>query len=225
MMDMGKTIIANSDQLNADDLLDGPRTVEVERVTEGNADQPVAVFYKGCNGKPYYPCKSMCRVMYNVWGRDGHSYAGKSMTLFRDPSVKYGGIMVGGIRISHMSGLEKDMPLALQVTRGSKKLYTVKPLRAAQKEKPQPKAESNEGSGQSDDEAMSARIKAAQEAAEKVIKMMESASDMADLANINKADSYKRLIGFVEQHDKATHSALTKSAADNAKRISEGEFA
>lgn len=131
-MDMSKTIIAKSDQLNADDLLGGPRTVEIERVTEGNADQPVAVFYKGCNGKPYYPCKSMRRVMVNVWGPDGHSYAGNAMTLFRDPNVKFGGIMVGGIRISHMSGLDKDTPLALQVTRGSKKLYTVKPLRVQQ---------------------------------------------------------------------------------------------
>ncbi|MBR0560080.1 hypothetical protein [Neokomagataea anthophila] len=132
MVDLSRTIIAKSDQLNADDLLGGPITVKVQGVKEGSADQPVAIFYEGCNGKPFYPCKSMRRVLVNVWGRDGVAYAGQSMTLFRDPNVKFGGIMVGGIRISHMSGLEKDMPMALQVTRGSKKLYTVKPLRVQQ---------------------------------------------------------------------------------------------
>ncbi|GAB6854081.1 hypothetical protein [Asaia astilbis] len=129
MVDLSKTIIAKSDQLNADDLLGGPITVKIQAVKEGNTDQPIAIFYEGCNGKPFYPCKSMRRVLVNVWGKDGADYVGKSMTLFRDAAVKFGGIMVGGIRISHMSGLEKDMPMALQVTKGSKKLYTVKPLK------------------------------------------------------------------------------------------------
>lgn len=132
MVDLSKTIIAKSDQLNADDLMGGPITVTVQDVREGSADQPIAVFYEGCNGKPYYPCKSMRRVLVNVWGKDGKAYAGKAMTLFREPSVKFGGIAVGGIRISHMSDITQDTPLALQVTRGSKKLYTVKPLRAQQ---------------------------------------------------------------------------------------------
>lgn len=132
MVDLSKTIIAKSDQLNADDLLGGPITVKIQSVKEGNSDQPVAIFYDGCNGKPFYPCKSMRRVLVNVWGKNGPDYAGKSMTLYRDPNVKFGGIMVGGIRISHMTGLEKDMPMALQVTKGSKKLFTVKPLRVQQ---------------------------------------------------------------------------------------------
>lgn len=132
MVDLSRTIIAKSDQLNADDLLGGPITVKIQSVKEGNSDQPVAIFYEGCNGKPFYPCKSMRRVLVNVWGKNGGDYAGKSMTLYRDPNVKFGGIMVGGIRISHMTGLEKDMPMALQVTKGSKKLFTVKPLKVQQ---------------------------------------------------------------------------------------------
>lgn len=138
MVDLSKTIIAKSDQLNADDLMGGPLTVRVQDVREGNADQPIAIFYEGCNGKPYYPCKSMRRVLVNVWGKDGKAYAGKSMTLFREPSVKFGGIAVGGIRISHMTDITQDTPLALQVTRGSKKLYTVKPLRVQQQQTKQP---------------------------------------------------------------------------------------
>ncbi|WP_308718960.1 hypothetical protein [Komagataeibacter xylinus] len=222
---MSKTIIAKSDQLNADDLLGGPRTVEIERVTEGNADQPVAVLYKGCNGKPYYPCKSMRRVMVHVWGSDGHSYAGKAMTLFREPNVKFGGIMVGGIRISHMSGLQKDMPIALQVTRGSKKLYTVKPLQATQTEKSQSKAAPAENETKQVVDGLAEQVRSAQEAAERAINAMNAASDMKALERINMSNRYKELIEFVEKHDKATFSALTKCATDNAQRISEAEFA
>lgn len=134
MVDLSQTIAAKSDQLNADDLMGGPITIKVQSVKQGNPDQPVAILYEGCNGKPFFPCKSMRRVLVNVWGKEGTSYAGKSMTLYRDPAVKFGGIAVGGIRISHMSGLEKDMPLALQVTKGSKKLFTVKPLRVQQEQ-------------------------------------------------------------------------------------------
>lgn len=71
MTDMSKTIEPNSDQLNADDLLTGPRTITITdvKVREGS-DQPVSVFYEGDNGKPYKPGKSMRRLMIAVWGTD-----------------------------------------------------------------------------------------------------------------------------------------------------------
>jgi hypothetical protein len=50
------------------------------------------------------------------------------MTLYRDDSVLFGGIAVGGIRISHLSHIEKDLTLALTVSRASRKPYTVKLL-------------------------------------------------------------------------------------------------
>jgi hypothetical protein len=53
------------------------------------------------------------------------------MTLFRDDSVLFGGIAVGGIRISHLSHIEKDLTLALTVSRASRKPYTVKLLAVA----------------------------------------------------------------------------------------------
>lgn len=67
------------------------------------------------------------------------------MTLYRDPKVKWGGMEVGGIRISHLSDLPKGKhTMALTETKGSKKLFTVEPLRdaapkqAAPKEQPTP---------------------------------------------------------------------------------------
>lgn len=138
MVDMTATIAPKSDQMNADDLIGGPRTITITRVTgnEGNAEQPVNVFYQGDDNKPFRPCKSMRRVMVKVWGADASQYVGKSMTLYRDPKVKWGGMEVGGIRISHMSGLTKPEVMALTETRSARKPYTVQPLKDAPAQKP-----------------------------------------------------------------------------------------
>jgi hypothetical protein len=130
MEDLSKTIEPKSDQINADDLISGPMTIIVRKVTAqaSSEDQPVSIFFENDHNKPFKPSKSMRRVLVAVWGRDGTQYVGKSMTLFREPTVKFGGLEVGGIRISHMSHIEKPMTMALTATRGSRKPYTVKPL-------------------------------------------------------------------------------------------------
>jgi hypothetical protein len=129
MVDMTATIVPRSDQLNADSFMSGPKTYTVERVTgnEGNADQPVNFHFEG-EPLVFRPCKSMRRVIVKIWGPDASKYAGRGMTLYRDPKVKWGGMEVGGIRISHMTGLEKAEVMALTETRAQRKPYTVKPL-------------------------------------------------------------------------------------------------
>ncbi|MEO1905915.1 MAG: hypothetical protein ABGX08_02695 [Citromicrobium sp.] len=131
-MDMSQFIAPKTDQLTADDLIDAPRTIKIVRVTgnDGNSEQPVNIHYEGDGGKPFRPCLTMRRVMIGMWGRDTAKYIGRSLTVFRDPKVKWGGMEVGGIRISHMShiGDEKRI-MAVQVTRGAKKPYTVQPLK------------------------------------------------------------------------------------------------
>lgn len=128
MIDMVKTIEAKSNQLNADDIMAAPITVRITKVSAGNSEQPIAINYEGDNNKPFYPCKSMRRVLVAVWGVNAAEYIGRSMTLYRDPEVKFGGIAVGGIRISHMTGIDKPIVMALTATRANKKPYTVKPL-------------------------------------------------------------------------------------------------
>ena len=91
-------------------------------------DQPVAIHFAGDEGKPYKPCKSMRRVLVRAWGADGAQYVGKSMTLFLDEQVRFGGAAVGGIRISHLSHIEKSITMALTATRATKKAYTVQVL-------------------------------------------------------------------------------------------------
>lgn len=130
MVDMTKTIIAKSDQLNADDLIGKSITVKITKVSgTSDAQQPISINYEGDQNKPYKPCKSMRRVLVNVWGTDGLSYVGKSMTLYRDDKVVFGGIAVGGIRISHMSDIDKPMTMALTASKANKKPFTVQPLK------------------------------------------------------------------------------------------------
>lgn len=131
-VDMAATIIPKSDQLNADDLIAGPRTITVTGI-RGNdsAEQPVSIAFEGDNGKPYKPCKSMRRVMVYVWGPDAKAYVGRSMTLYCDPAVQFGGMKVGGIRISHMSHIDAPQTMALTATRAKRAPFTVQPLKVA----------------------------------------------------------------------------------------------
>jgi len=129
MLDMTQTIQPRSDQYNADDLISGPTTIKVTNVTQTSSDQqPINIDYEGGEGRPFKPCLSMRRILVLAWGADGHEYIGRSMTLYRDPSVKYGGLEQGGIRISHLSNIEKPIRTMLTVTRGKRAPYTVEPL-------------------------------------------------------------------------------------------------
>jgi hypothetical protein len=129
MSDMAVTIVPKSDQLNADDLLAGPRTITITGVViSPGAEQPVDVQFDGDSGKPFRPGKSMRRIMVAVWGPDPAIYVGRRMTIFRDPSVTWGGMEVGGIRISHMSNMAGPMTMALTATKKARKPYTVQPL-------------------------------------------------------------------------------------------------
>ncbi|MGL5095413.1 MAG: hypothetical protein ACRDD1_07485 [Planctomycetia bacterium] len=129
--DMGKTIDAKSDQLNSDDLVAGPRRIKIAKVTSGgSAEQPAAIHYEGDEGKPYKPCKTMRRLMVLVWGTDGAAYVGQEVILYRDDAVAFGGQQVGGIRISHMSGIDALKSVSLAVSKGKKKPFVVHPMPA-----------------------------------------------------------------------------------------------
>lgn len=128
--DMSKAIVPKSDQMNTDDLIGGPKTITVTKVAIKDGEQPVSIFFNGDNGKPYKPCKSMSRVLVDSWGADANKYVGRSMTLYRDPTVTWGGLAVGGIRISHLSDIEKDKVLVLTATKQTRKPFTIKPLPA-----------------------------------------------------------------------------------------------
>lgn len=129
MNDMAAAIVPKSDQLNADDLISGPISITITGTSvRPGTEQPVAIAFSGDNGKPWKPCKSMSRVLVTAWGPDSSKYVGKSLTLYRDPKVTWGGMEVGGIRISHMSDIGQPLTMALTAAKQSRRPYTVKPL-------------------------------------------------------------------------------------------------
>ena len=119
------TIVPKSNQLNSEQLLYGPLTITVTSVARGSDDQPITVHYRGENGRPYLPCKSMRKVLIFAWGEDGNKWVGRSMTLFNDLAVKWAGVAVGGIRISHMTHIERQIALQLTATRGKKEPFII----------------------------------------------------------------------------------------------------
>ena len=127
-MDLTESIAPKSDQLNAEDLLSGPRTFTIDKVERGTTEQPVNVHLVEFPGRPFKPSKTVRRLMVAGWGKDTAPYTGRRMTLYRDPTVRFGGQDVGGIRVSHMSHLDKPLKIALTTTRGKRALFTVAPL-------------------------------------------------------------------------------------------------
>ena len=137
MGDMTAVIVPKSDQINYEDLITGPITITITGVAvKHGAEQPVSVSFEG-SSKVYRPCKSMSKVMVKVWGADSKAFVGHSMTLYGDPKVKWGGMEVGGIRISHMTGLSNPMALALAETKTKRVIYQVQPLKVT-KPAPEP---------------------------------------------------------------------------------------
>ena len=129
VVDIRKTVEPKSDQLNFDDLIDSEKDITVTDVRLMKSDdQPVAVHYEGDDGRPFKPCKSMRRVLIALWGSKADEWRGRSMRLYGDPSVKFGGSAVGGIRISHMTDIDGEKSLMLTVTRARRAEYKVKPM-------------------------------------------------------------------------------------------------
>ena len=131
-MDLSGTIAPKSDQVDADDFLSGPRTVTITGVRAGSSnEQPVEIELTEFD-RPWRPSLGMRRVLIKIWGANGQDYIGRRITLFCDPTVKFGGIAVGGIRISHMSDIDETKKIPLTESRGKKKIFTVDPLPPAE---------------------------------------------------------------------------------------------
>lgn len=131
MIDLATTVEAKVDQLTADELLAGPRKILITKVTGNDSpEQPVSIHFEGDNGKPFKPCKTMRRVLMHMWGRDASQFVGRSLVLYRDDTVKFGGLQVGGVRISQASHIEREMNIPVTMKRGQKAPVKVKPIKA-----------------------------------------------------------------------------------------------
>jgi hypothetical protein len=126
-MDLTESIAPRSDQVNADDLIAGPQTYTIREVIAGKAESPFD-FLLVETDRAYRPSKTMRRVIVNAWGPEASAYSGRRLTLYREPTIKFGGATVGGIRISHMSHIDGRVEVQAQVTRGKREKFVVQPL-------------------------------------------------------------------------------------------------
>lgn len=126
-MNIEETLAPTSDQLDAVDLLGGPRIFTVERVSKGSIEQPVQVHLREFP-RVWRPGKSMRRVLASCWGVESAEWAGRRVELYCDEKVAFGGKAVGGTRISRLSHIEKAKKVPLLISRGQSAMWTVEPL-------------------------------------------------------------------------------------------------
>jgi len=127
-IDIAALTVGKAEQLTADALLGGPLDITITGLKPGpTPEQPLAIYYEGSR-LPYVPCLSMRRVLLGIWGQQLVEWKGRRIRLFRDAGVSYGGQRVAGIRISHLSHIEREVEWPLTLGRGKKIAYKVKPL-------------------------------------------------------------------------------------------------
>jgi hypothetical protein len=220
MVDLSKFVAANSDQLNAEDLIAGPRVITITRVTgRDSAEQPVEVHFEGDDGRPWRPCKTMRRALIRIWGADTSTYAGRQLKLFRDPTVQYGGLQVGGIRIEAASHIDRPVQMALPASKKRVQAITIQPLSAPGASSPAmvPKQTAGEGAAPAAEEEPPHQV-----AVDRLQKAIKEAADAADLAAIRAMrDDWQA----VKSGDRQMYEALAAAAADAVQRISSVEEA
>ncbi|GGH24621.1 hypothetical protein SAMN05444007_103371 [Cribrihabitans marinus] len=132
-IDITKTMVGKTDQLNAYDLLSGPRTIRIRSAELVKGDQPLALYFDGDEGKPWKPALTVRRILGMVWGLDAEKWVGLHCTIWCDEKVRFGGADVGGIRVSHMEGLTQPRKLNLATARNARGNFTVQPLKVQAK--------------------------------------------------------------------------------------------
>lgn len=213
--DLRPTIIPKSDQLNAEQLLGGPMTITVTEVRIGSSDeQPISIHYENDSGRPYKPSKTQRKVLLFAWGADGRVWIGRSMTIYCDPKIKFGGEEVGGIRISHISDIERDLQVSLTATKGKKALHVIKRLVAAAANPQHVAAIDGATTVKALKDAFAAAYSSSKDAA---IRATYKRAYDARTAALSKAPAVKTLQHFKADVDNATDAEIAALAIDSAR--------
>ena len=126
MTDVSFALEAKSDQLNALDIVGAEPVIRIREVRVQKGEQPVWVYFDGDNGRPWKPSKGMLRVLAGAWGRDSAAWVGRRARLAYEPSVRYGGQEVGGIRIKALSDIDaRGLAFSLRISRNKTEPYHV----------------------------------------------------------------------------------------------------
>lgn len=128
MVDIGDTLAPKSEQMDAIDLLSGPRIFTVARVAGGDDEQPINIHLAEFP-RPWRPGVTMRRLLFKLWGGKGQEYVGRQVELYNDESVRFGPDQTGGIRIRSLSHIgTKPVTVTLPASKGKYGKWTVQPL-------------------------------------------------------------------------------------------------
>lgn len=133
MADISQLIAPKSDQLNSDDLLTGDRIIRIRevKVLGAGKEQPIWIYFDGDNNKPWKPCKTMARLLANLWNSpDTSTWAGKAVHLYHDPDVTWAGAKIGGIRVRAVSHIDAPRQVAISESKTKRKLARIDVLSA-----------------------------------------------------------------------------------------------
>lgn len=127
-MDLSQAFAPNSEQLTYAEVGDQIITVTVTKVTP-RADKPKdpAVHLAEFPGKPLLPGVNVGSVLRKAWGLDGKAWVGQRMTIYGDPDVYFGKEKMGGVRVSHVSGITAPVSVPRR-GKGARGQITVQPL-------------------------------------------------------------------------------------------------
>ena len=174
MADISLAAQAKSNQLNAVDIMGCEPVITIREVNVRQGDQPVAVFYHGDNNRPWYPSKGMIRILMAGWGKESDNWVGKSVQIFMEPSVTFGGKAVGGIRVRAMSDIpQRGINATLTINRTKREPYPVQYLDMKRPEYPEDKF--NAGF-----DAMAAAMESKQMTLQQVIGRCQQTGDLTE---------------------------------------------
>lgn len=132
-MDITDALAPASDQLDAVELVN-PRTFTIDAGSKLGSRDGKTVAEIRLVGFPrvWRPSKGMLDVLAACWGTDGTQWVGRSVTVYNDPNVTFGKEKVGGVRISHLSHIDKERSVPIRASgAGRKQLWKVQPLTEA----------------------------------------------------------------------------------------------
>lgn len=130
-LDVTKMCAAKSDQINAIDLISGPRIAKITDVKIfGETEQPIHVVLDGDTKRPWKCSKTSVRSLAALWTNDASKWIGKHIEIYCDETVLWGGQAVGGIRQSKAEGLTSPKRLMLTKSRTKKETVVINPLSA-----------------------------------------------------------------------------------------------
>lgn len=212
-VDMSKTIISKSDQLNSDDLLGGKITGTILRVfSTGSPEQPIGVDLD-CWPQPWKPSKGQRRVLVSLWGIDGDSYVGRQVRLVRNPDVRYGGIAVGGVEVDAVSHIEKPIVISVTVSKGKKKAQTINPLIVEAKKPPSKPAEPTQPPAQKANAAELDELRQKMVIESDVLALSEQMAKVADTAGMDACRAtFSKLSSKITAEQRTALVALADAA-------------